>query len=173
VLKFIGGIKVKTIRGGNKTSSLNQQETKKSNKNGSQISEFYYKTSWFKNSLDSIVIAHDYSCISRRCIKFWAYTANHNLGIVTTNGNTERGDLKIYSYGTILVFFCKICENSRTSDGIRTRYPPYGCIYLLLPRIRQELIKCGWFGFGYASFRPRLQSVHRRHQHLVHPVMFT
>jgi hypothetical protein len=35
MLKFIGGIKLKTIRGGNKSSSLNQQETKKSNKNGS------------------------------------------------------------------------------------------------------------------------------------------
>jgi hypothetical protein len=103
--KFIERIKLKTTRGGNKSLSLNQQETKNSNKNGRQISEFYYKTSWLKNILDSIVIAHDYSCISRRCNKFWACTANHDLDIVTTNGNTGRGDLEIYSYGTILVFF--------------------------------------------------------------------
>lgn len=106
MLKFIDWIKLKTIRGGNKSLSLNQQETKKSNKKGSQISEFYYKTSWFKNILDSIVIAHDYSCISRRCTKFWAYRENHDLGIVTTNGNTVKGGVfEIYSYGTILVFF--------------------------------------------------------------------
>jgi len=45
MLKFIGSIKLKTVRGGNKSLPLNQQETKKSNKNGSQFSEFYYKTS--------------------------------------------------------------------------------------------------------------------------------
>ena len=124
MLKFIEKVKLKTIRGGKKSLSLNQQETKKSNKKGSQISESYYKTSWLQNTLDSIVIAHDYSRILRRCTKFWAYTANNGLGIATTNGNTGNGDLEIYSYSNILVFFCKICENRRTSDGIRTRYTP-------------------------------------------------